>query len=288
MKMPKITIVTPSYNQGRYLEQTILSVLGQQYPNLEYIIIDGGSTDNSVEIIKRYADKLAYWESGPDAGQSSAINKGLRRAKGSIVCWLNSDDVLLPGALNEVGQSFADNHRIDVVTGYTIRTDEKLRLVHNHYTPVQVNWLAKRGVLYYSQQSTFWKHRLMDQVGYLDENLHGCMDGDLWIRFQLANVRIFHTRKYLAVWRLHQSCKSWVDKERWKAELSEMKSKYETKNFRDVVPWALMCYRIWKVFNGDYAKDLLFRLMWHGKPLEKFVATKFGINHWPSQFPNSL
>lgn len=109
MNYPKISIITPSFNQGKFLEGTILSVLNQNYPNLEYIIMDGGSTDNSIEIIKKYVDKLTYWQSKPDDGQSAAINEGFRHATGEIFCWLNSDDQYTEGALKIVGEYFT-NH----------------------------------------------------------------------------------------------------------------------------------------------------------------------------------
>lgn len=101
--LPRITIVTPSYNQGQFLERTIVSVLQQGYPNLEYIVMDGGSTDGSVDVIKKYQDRLTYWESGPDQGQSEAINKGFAKSSGEILGWLNSDDTLEPGALRRLG-----------------------------------------------------------------------------------------------------------------------------------------------------------------------------------------
>src|SRR5687768_13083798 len=106
MNSPKISIITPSYNQGRFIEETILSVINQNYPNLEYIIIDGGSTDNTVEIIRKYEQHLAYWVSEKDGGQSEAINKGFKKATGDIVCWINSDDFFMPGALSKVADCF--------------------------------------------------------------------------------------------------------------------------------------------------------------------------------------
>jgi glycosyltransferase involved in cell wall biosynthesis len=122
---PKISIVTPSFNQGTFLEKTIQSVLSQDYSNLEYIIIDGGSTDNSVEIIKKYAERLSYWVSKPDAGQSDAINKGFRKASGDICAWINSDDVYYPGVLTMIAASFEEHPSVDLLYGYHNDVNEK-------------------------------------------------------------------------------------------------------------------------------------------------------------------
>src|SRR4051812_44065291 len=108
-KLPRVTVVTPSFNQGRFLEATLRSVLNQQYPDLEYIVLDGGSTDGSVDILRRYAAQLAYWHTRKDAGQADAIATGFEMATGEVLCWVNSDDILLPGALHRVGAFFRDH-----------------------------------------------------------------------------------------------------------------------------------------------------------------------------------
>ena len=130
---PKISIVTPSYNQAEFLERTILSVLNQNYPNLEYIIIDGGSTDSSAEIIKKYERYLTYWVSEPDDGQADAINKGFAKATGDILAWLNSDDLYLPGALLKVKESF-QNAGIAFLYGHSILVDKEDRVIRILYT----------------------------------------------------------------------------------------------------------------------------------------------------------
>ena len=117
--VPKISVITPSYNQGKFLEQTILSVIEQDYTNVELIIIDGGSTDNSVDVIRQYENVIAYWVSEPDRGQAHAINKGLAKCTGDIFNWINSDDYLEPGALQEIGTQFANNPDTNIVCGYT-------------------------------------------------------------------------------------------------------------------------------------------------------------------------
>ena len=181
MHLPKISIVTPSFNQGQFLEESICSVINQEYSNLEYIIIDGGSSDNSVEIIRKYENHLHYWVSEKDTGFSEAINKGFKKATGDIFSWLNSDDILLPGALNTISRFFQQFPRVGIVYGDRLIIDE------------QSNVLAKRQDCFFSpiffrfeksipQESTFWRKDLFYQVGGLDEELNYAIDFDLWCR----------------------------------------------------------------------------------------------------------
>jgi len=178
---PTMTVVTPSYNQGRFLERTIRSVLEQGYPNLEYIVMDGGSTDGSVEIIRRYADQLAFWRTGPDGGQSAAINAGWRMATGDIIAWQNSDDVYLSGALHAIGQAFLEHPEAVLIYGRTQRIDAEgvpLGTIGSAYN---------RRTLHYSHQqipltSAFFRRSAVEAVGLLDEALHYSMDLDLFLR----------------------------------------------------------------------------------------------------------
>jgi len=207
MELPKISIVTPSYNQGRYLEQTIRSVLGQQYPNLEYIIMDGGSTDNSVEIIKRYADKLAYWQSKRDRGQADAIAQGFAMSTGAILGWLNSDDLLLPDCLFSVAHKFPQNGTIVALAGRCI-------LIGTSGEPLKVSLPIRRtwtDMLFYGhgliQMATFWTRTAYDQVGGLDISLQFGFDAELFVKLRrLGEIAI--TSDYLAAFRLHPSSKT--------------------------------------------------------------------------------
>lgn len=193
---PKISIVTPSFNQGKYLEKTILSVLEQGYPNLEYIIIDGGSTDESVDIIRKYADRLAYWVSEPDRGQSHAINKGFERASGEIFGWLNSDDWYAPGALQAVADAFAANPDAGAVVGAGEMVDEDGKQIL-YKAPVKVDldflyhWLED----YFWQPSTFFRQAAWKSCGPLDEDIHFAMDLDLWLK--IAKSDSFITLKQM-------------------------------------------------------------------------------------------
>lgn len=191
--LPKISIVTPSFNQGRYLEKTILSVLEQGYPNLEYIIIDGKSSDNSVEIIKKYEKYLNYWVSEEDRGQSHAINKGFTHATGDLLAWLNSDDYYAPGALKMVAETALANPVAGAVVGAGEMVDEFGKLLH-HTDPFDVtveslySWLDR----FFWQPSCFFTRSAWCECGPLDEELHYAMDLDLWLkiakRFQFATL----------------------------------------------------------------------------------------------------
>lgn len=201
----KISIITPSYNQVKYLEQTILSVLNQNYPNLEYIIIDGGSTDGSVEIIKKYEKQLSYWESEKDTGQSNAINKGFKKATGEIVAWLNSDDLYFPYTLNMVAKSHSENPRIDLIYGDVENfypNGSSNLFIHKPFD--LIDFLSRVSI---HQPAVFWKRKILDEIGYLDESLHYLMDYDLWMRIFL-NYKTLHISQPLAQFRVHSDSKT--------------------------------------------------------------------------------
>jgi len=193
-KWPRITVITPSFNQGRFIEQTIRSVVMQGYPNLEYIIFDAGSTDNTVEIIRKYERYLAYWESEPDRGQSHAINKGLARATGDILCWLNSDDYYLPDTLRAVAELLKQGTGNVAVVGHCIQIYEDGRQpVEGKGRYEGIDRLLQFWKGYHMHQpSIFWRREVFDRIGYLDESLHMTMDFDYWVRiaqhFNFTNV----------------------------------------------------------------------------------------------------
>ena len=183
---PKVTIITPSYNQVAFLESTIRSVLLQNYPNLEYFIVDGGSSDGSMDIIRKYEPWLSFWVSEPDHGQSAAINKGFHRSSGEIIAWLNSDDQYLPGAIRSA-VSHLEAAKVDLVYGSSRMVELDGKEI-NHYTPDREINLRSLMFLWESnyacppQPSTFFRRSLLDRVGFLDEGLHYALDYDLWLR----------------------------------------------------------------------------------------------------------
>jgi len=182
MNRPKLSIITPSFNQGQYLTQTIRSVLEQNYPNLEYLVLDGGSKDESVSIIQAHESKITYWVSEKDKGQSDAINKGFKIISGDVVNWLNSDDYYEEGSLHHVAEQF----QTPSVTCYlgTSHIFGGSKEYFSHGTDIYVNNLAKTiGWARIDQPETFFRKYVIDEIGLLNESLHFVMDKDLWIRY---------------------------------------------------------------------------------------------------------
>lgn len=203
--LPKISIVTPSYNQGKFLEETILSVITQNYPNLEYILIDGGSSDNSLDIIKKHEHSISYWISEKDKGQSEAINKGLQKATGDIVAWLNSDDLYTPNTLFNISKIFQENPDIDLIYGNVENFhSEKGSFVTNVSEFKPSDFLSRVSI---HQPSVFWKRKVHHEIGYLDESLYYTMDYDLWARmfFRYKTKKI---NQVFSRFRIHSTSKT--------------------------------------------------------------------------------
>lgn len=185
IQYPKISIVTPNYNLGAFLERTIKSVIDQEYPNLEYIIIDGGSTDGSIDIIKKYEQHLTHWESSKDGGMYDAINKGLTRSSGQIMGWINSDDVLMKGSLRMIADIFTEYTTIEWLGGCALSINEADEII---YANAQRRW---NRFMYYSgdykyiqQEGTFWRRNLWNKVGgSVNSKLKYAGDLELWSRF---------------------------------------------------------------------------------------------------------
>lgn len=206
---PKITVVTPSYNQGAYLERTILSVIEQNYPNLEYIIIDGGSTDNSVEIIKKYEKYLAYWVSEKDEGHYHALQKGFEKSSGEIMGWVNSDDKLHTNSLFSLGQIFVDFEQINWLQGFPNVIDENDRIVYvrSGTALTQSFFYQQKHIttgMYIQQESTFWRRSLWEKAGgKISQNYKYAGDFELWMRF-FQHEKLYNIDAMLGAFRLRQ------------------------------------------------------------------------------------
>lgn len=200
---PTISIVTPSYNQGKFIEETIRSVIFQDYPNVEYIVMDGGSTDETVEILNRYDPWIDYWESTPDDGQAHAINKGLKRATGDIHGWLNSDDFFVPGALRGVAETFISSS-CDALSGGRLLVDEDSNVTGWSIKPSFDPW---RGGNTFPQDSTLWRSYVYDEIGYLDESYDFAMDFEFFIRLY-KHFDILDTDHLIGAFRHHSDTKT--------------------------------------------------------------------------------
>jgi glycosyltransferase involved in cell wall biosynthesis len=232
--LPRVTIVTPSYNQAGFLEETIRTVLLQNYPNLEYIVMDGGSKDGSVEIIRKYEKHLSYWTSEKDGGASDAIARGFARGTGSIMAFLNSDDPYLPGALHAVVRTFHDRPQCDVVFGNTYWTDPTGNvLAERRQTPF---WSA--GYLYggadMQQPSTFWKRDLYLKAGGMDPAFTFAFDTDLFCRFIACQAKFRHVRQFLSCYRIHPESKSSTLMDRRAQELARIRSVHLQHGFHSL------------------------------------------------------
>jgi len=203
---PRITLITASYNKEGYIEEAIRSVLLQNYPNLEYIIIDGGSTDNSIEIIKKYRKWLAYWVSEPDRGQANAINKGIKKASGEIVSWVHADDMLFPGACHEMAKAFMAHHNTALIYGEGAKIDKNNK-VEKKVLSQKYNPDLLKTKCYLFQPSTFIKRSALEKTGLLDESLHYWMDWDLYLRICRYNPAYRIDRK-IGMWRAHEETKT--------------------------------------------------------------------------------
>ncbi len=254
---PRVTVVTPSYNQATYLERTIRSVLDQDYPNLEYFVVDGGSTDGSVDIIRRYADRLAWWVSEPDGGQTEAINKGLRRATGEWVAWQNSDDTYYSGVFRELAETAEKNPQAGLIIGNMMLVDEHDQPLRDirYVRPSYKSLLAEGMVL--TNQSAFWRRSVHEKIGFLDERYHCAFDYEWFLRLT-AYVEGAHADSLWGALRLHGDTKT-----------SQLGPRFMEEN-RQILSGRVMPYWQKKLFVlrrialilGQGHWDYIFRGLW--------------------------
>ena len=208
MTLPKISIVTPSYNQAQFVVWTARSVLLQRYPNLEYVWMDGGSKDNTVEVLKPYVDRFAHFVSQRDKGQSDAIHRGFQRCTGDIMAYLNSDDMLAPGTLHYVAKFFDDHPDVDAVYSHRVTVDGKNKCIWYWILPEHSDWYMSRWDLI-PQETCFWRRRLFEKCGNVDPSYRFAMDYDLFVRFmRAAPGRMRRLDRFLGVFRQHDEAKT--------------------------------------------------------------------------------
>lgn len=255
MNWPKITVVTPSFNQGVFLETTLRSILDQRYPNLELIVMDGGSSDNSIAILERYASQLDYWVSQRDNGQTDALAQGFNRATGDILCWLCSDDLHTPWTLREVAQFFLSQPEAQVVYGDSqwIDTGGRVLKPKKEHSFNRFIWMYDYN--YLPQPSTFWRRGLYEAVGGLNPDFDLAMDADLWARFQ-ERTPLYHVRRIWSQMRLYAQQKNQRLREKSDAEDLKIRQRY----IGNEPHWSRVCKKVlakgirvtWKFTTGCY------------------------------------
>ena len=278
MNYPKISIVTPSFNQGQYLEDNIMSVLGQGYPNLEYFIYDAASTDNSVEIIKKHENQLSYWISEKDNGQADAINKGFAKATGDILMWLNSDDILMPNVLHFIAEQFLEKGD-GIYFGNCIHFKENSNgnlysrgsnvLVSYNSIPLELGDII-------IQPSSFWSKRVWLQNGSLLDNFHYGFDWEWFLRAKSNNIPFYSINKPISLYRIHDAHKTGIGGKRRQEELLKIYEiycpKYATlyelvrnENF-DFTFGERILFRIYKLFfRKGFSSTHFFKILNHKK-----------------------
>ena len=218
--MVRLSVVTPSLNQGQFIERAILSVLSQGIRDIEFIVLDGGSTDQTVDILRTYSDRCR-WTSEPDNGQAHAINKGLALASGDVIGWLNSDDVYRPGALRRVADFFEAHPDVDLVYGNADFIDENDVIIEPYYTEP---WDPLRlvDVCFICQPAAFFRRSVVERFGMLDERLHFCMDYEYWLRLARAGARVEYVPEEFAASRLYATTKTLGSRLKFHAEINRM------------------------------------------------------------------
>lgn len=274
--LPKISVVTPSLNQAEFLEETIRSVILQGYPRLEYIVIDGGSTDGSIAILERYAAYIDYWVSEPDEGQTQALNKGFARANGEWQMWLNSDDVLLPGALCRLATTISNNPNADWIVGSVVVTDENLQS-KRRFEPVcntddWTDFLCNKRKTGTSipQPGSCWSRKAWIKAGELDESLRYVMDFEYWVRLAMRGYRPFLLSEDLALFRLRPTSKSGGGMAKFIREERAVVAKY-LKGKQIEEPLRIFLYRLFLLPTWLYriACNRIKNLFFGGAPLAK-------------------
>jgi GT2 family glycosyltransferase len=269
-----VSVITPSYNQAQYLEETLRSVICQRDQVHEYFVLDGGSTDQSAELIRKYSSSIDYWVSEKDKGQSDAIAKGFARATGDVLGWLNSDDAYFPGTIARVREAFERHPEWDVITSDYAVMDGQTRITGMYRRPRQSPWLARQGHWLICQQGCFFRRSLYERAGGLDVNLHCLMDADLWCKFFRLGAAWGHVHEYLAGFRMHPQSKTASWAATWEREGRAFCEKYTDliTSPRKHRLWHLL-YLAGQLFSGRQLRAAVDTWRWRGKTLEEVFGS---------------
>jgi glycosyltransferase involved in cell wall biosynthesis len=272
--MPFFSVVIASYNHGQYIEYAIRSIINQSCQDFELIIVDGDSADNSLDIIKKYADRLAWWVSEPDMGQSDAINKGFAKAKGKYFLWLNADDVMLPVTLEAAISYLQKKPSCSWLTGDTVYFNEYGIISRCIYGPYWNNWLMKRTLVcnMINGPSSIFHRSIYEKARGLDPSLKYAMDMDLWMKFVDIGIRFHRIHRYIWGFRIHQGSKTShsignVKNEEFKREVNEVISR--NKRIRTQAEFLLL--KVFKVVSGVYFRTLYDSWRWRGLPIDRMI-----------------
>lgn len=268
MQQPLFSIVIPVMNAGPFLERALRSVLKQAGDPPEVIVVDGGSTDGGVEIIRRHADRLAWWCSEPDGGQSEALNKGFARATGEYLLWLNADDLLLPGALAVLAERIRHSPvRPQWLVGNMMVIDEHDRICRCLRDGAWHDFLYRHAPVRVYGPGAVFRRELFETVGGFDETLHYCMDTDLWLRFQRAGARYVRVPRYIWGFRHHPASKTNSGVATTEAEQAAERARMHAENGLRIRGWNLLLNRTFRLLNGAYLRAGIDTLHYRGRPV---------------------
>lgn len=262
----RISIVMPSYNQAAFLEEAVMSVLEQDYPNLEVIVLDGGSTDGSLAILEKYAARFAYWHSRPDRGQIDALIQGFGLATGDLLGWVNSDDVLLPGALWALAVAHARVPEAGLIGGNYILIDQAGMVTRVKRHPAQAAFFARFGVMAVNQPGSVVTRAAYSRVGGFDPRFDYVMDTDLYFRILASGHSYVHIDRWLSAFRIHSRAKTVAQRDRAKAEGRQARASWfsETRAYEAKRGLTRVAYKLWQVGNGNYARAVVASMRGRG------------------------
>lgn len=270
-KRPLFSIVIVSYNYGRYIESTLLSILNQRFEDYELIIIDGGSKDNTVDVLRKYDEQIDFWISEKDNGQSDAFNKGFAKAKGEYLFWVNADDILLRGALESLRQFIVKHRFPDWIAGNTVYFNDDGKIVKCVNGPRWHRCLLENAPIYVYGPTTVFKASVLAEVGPFDEKLSYMMDTDLWIRFIRRGYKFKRIKRYLWGFRFHGESKTthtFFGEDNAKI-VNERKYMLE-KNSYKYLPAKVKLQKLYKIFSGLYLKSWMDTYRLKGKDINNF------------------